>query len=812
MSPTILVRFLLCGVLVGILAAPAAAQTVIRGTVTDASTGETLPSATVQVQDTYQGTITNEEGRYALRVDSLPVTLVVRFIGYQTARRTVSADSSLFQDFRLAPSTVRMNEVVVTGEDFAENLMRKVIAKKQQWWDSLRTYEVDAYNRFTVANDSGIVSIAESQTKAFWRRGDGTREVVTDQRQTANLEVDALPAAATVENLYADNVELFDHRLVGVTHPDAVDRYHFTLDSVRARNGKRVYDIRVEPERRTMVGFRGQVSVLDSVYALIDARLIPSRAVRFPRGVNLQEVTLQQQYSSYGGPFWLPVDFRARYVIKVGLGSLLQVPTIHLDQVSRLSNYAVNVPVPDSLFETTETVQIDSAAVARQDSLRTDSLRVDTLHTAGTVVPLSKAERQAYEQIDSTDTMEKAFKPTGPLARMAEASDDSSGGPDLMPDWASLTPQAWYNRVEGGHFGGTLGLDLGSRVSVEGSAAYNTAARDPFAWSYGGEARVRLGADENWSLGARYDLGIRPRYAANAFTGRVSGWSRFENSVVALAADGDNFDYYGTERYQAGFVREVEAIELTAGLLVTSEDVDPVSKNTDYDLYGEDRQLRPNARVARGQLRSIGGRLVWGDAPNLFGVDPHHRVALAVEHSDPDLLDSDYNFTSLSAAAEVRVPTFFQRRLRPNQLRLHVQGGTFAGTLPLVRAHAIGGMTETALGELETLDERAYQGEQTVGFFWEHHFRTIPFEWLGLYTLADRRLGISIHGGHARSWFSDARLGELRQRNPFLTDSQGWHHEVGASLNGIFGILEVKGTFRLDEPGFAFGLGTVSLF
>ena len=809
-------RVFACLALFACLAVTAArsgtAQPVLRGTVTDAATGEPLPSATVQVQDTYQGTITNAEGRYALRVDSLPVTLVVRFIGYETARRRI-ADPSARPRFQLSPSTVRMDEVVVTGEDFAENVMRKVVERKQEWWDSLRTYTVDAYNRFAFANDSGIVSIAESRTAAFWRRDEGTREIVKERRQTENLEIDALPAAATVENLYADDVELFEHRLVGVTHPDAVERYRFTLDSVRARNGRRVYDIRVEPERRTLVGFRGQVSVLDSVYALLEARLEPTRAVRFPRGVDLREVTLQQQFSSFGGPFWLPVDYRARYVVDVGLGALLQVPTLRIDQVSRLSNYAVNAPVPDSLFDSGRTVQVDSAAIAEQRSLQPEATRADTFRTEGTVVPLSRAEREAYAQIDSTQTMEKAFEPTGLLARLGNVGgeDDGEDRPVLFPEWASLTPRLRYNRVEGGHLGGRLSLDLG-RLSVEGRSAYNTAARSPFAWSYGGRARLALGPEAAWTLGARYDFGIRPRYGANAFTGQVSGPAEIENSLAALSADGDNFDYYGTERMRGSVQRTFSSLDLSVQLQVTSEDVAPVAKNTDYDLFGETTRLRLNPRVRDQDLRSVGGRIVWGDAPELFGTGFHHRVALTVEHSDPELLDSDADFTRFAAAAEVRLPTFFQRRLRPNQLWLHVQGGTFTGTLPLVRAHAVGGLAVTALGEMHTLDERAYQGEQSLGIFWEHHFRSLPFERVGLMGLADRRLGLSVHGGHVRSWFDAARLAELRQRNPFLSDSQDWHHEVGASLNGVLGILEVSGTVRLDEPGFTLGIGTVNLF
>ena len=112
-----------------------------------------------------------------------------------------------------------------------------------------------------------IAAIAESQTTAFWDAERGTREVVRSQRGTANLQKltdGALPAAATVLNLYRDNVTVFGNRLVGVTHPDALDYYEFTLDTLRAINGRRAFRIRVEPESRLSSTFRGTVTVLDS--------------------------------------------------------------------------------------------------------------------------------------------------------------------------------------------------------------------------------------------------------------------------------------------------------------------------------------------------------------------------------------------------------------------------------------------------------------------------------------------------------------------------------------------------------------------
>jgi hypothetical protein len=621
--------------------------------------------------------------------------------------------------------------------------------------------------------------------------------------------VDAIPAAGSIENLYADDVPLFGHELVGITHPDAVDRYAFTLDSVRARDGQRVYDIRVEPDRRTMVGFRGQISVLDSAYAVIDARLEPSRAVRFPPGLDLRDVEIRQQFAQFDGPFWLPVDYQARFELKVSLGALLEVPAIRLRQVSRLTGYAVNAATPDSLFDAGATVRVDSAAVARLDSLGAGSLRADTTALEGTVA-LSEDEQEAYATIDSTQTLDKAFEPTGPLASLAEAG-DGAGGPST-PDWLALTPQLWFNRVEGGRLGGGVGVDLG-RLRLEGRSAYATAAPEPYNWAYGASAELSLGADAAWTLAATYDREVRPRYTTNAFRDDVSGWARFENTVIALTADGDNYDYYGTERWRGRLTRRIDALDVSVTLQVTGEDIDPVAKQTDYDLFASDERLRPNALVPEAQLRSVGGRVTWGDAPEPFSADPAYRVSLAAEHADPDLLASDADFTRLSLAAQARLPTFFQRRLRPNTLAVHVEGGTFAGdALPLVRSHVVGGYDASGLSELKTLNERPYEGEQTLGVFWEHRFRTVPFEWLGLQGIADRGLGITLHGGHARSWFGDAREAGFDDPNRFLRDSGGWHHEVGGALTGVAGFFAIRATARLDAPGFALSLSTADLF
>ena len=131
------------------------AQTVIRGVVTNAETEAPIPQATLQVDGTYTGTVTNDEGRYALRVDSLPVTVVVQHIGYETARFRLTDATDRRQSVALQPSSVEMDGVVVTGSrNPGRDIMRRVIEQKKTWWDALETYDWDAPAELNVAHEA----------------------------------------------------------------------------------------------------------------------------------------------------------------------------------------------------------------------------------------------------------------------------------------------------------------------------------------------------------------------------------------------------------------------------------------------------------------------------------------------------------------------------------------------------------------------------------------------------------------------------------------------------------------------------------
>ena len=96
-----------------LLSLPAMAQQTVRGTVTDSGTGETLVGATVMVQGTTTGTVTDIDGNYSIPVPDPEATLVFSFVGYREMTVTVAGRNVI--NVQLEPSLEMISELVVIG-------------------------------------------------------------------------------------------------------------------------------------------------------------------------------------------------------------------------------------------------------------------------------------------------------------------------------------------------------------------------------------------------------------------------------------------------------------------------------------------------------------------------------------------------------------------------------------------------------------------------------------------------------------------------------------------------------------------------
>ena len=113
-------KFYLVAIFFIILPSLAFAQGRIRGTVTNAETGEPLAGANINIVDTQFGAASDEDGNYLIIGVPLGVKSVrATFIGYQSVTISnirVAADYSSVVDFSLSSEAIEVGAVVIVAE------------------------------------------------------------------------------------------------------------------------------------------------------------------------------------------------------------------------------------------------------------------------------------------------------------------------------------------------------------------------------------------------------------------------------------------------------------------------------------------------------------------------------------------------------------------------------------------------------------------------------------------------------------------------------------------------------------------------
>lgn len=756
------------------------AQT-IRGTVVDAESGTPLPSATIQLEGTYGGTITNREGEFSIDIEEYPANLLVRYIGYKSRKVKLEEWTADTLGVSLEPSVTELGKIVVTDRDPGLSIMERVIERKKMWRSSLKTYQAEAYTRQVLRNDTSIVSITESGTRSFWDAEQGHREVQLYSRQTTNIgEDENFAGVRFLPNFYDDNITIAGYTLVGVTHPDALDYYDFSLLETLQIDEQPVYKIKVSPKRKLQPLFEGTVYVLGEEYALLEVDITPNEVVDFPPPVQEFNLSYRQQFSNYGQQYWLPVDMRVSGTVDISMIGL-RIPTIRFNQTSVLSDYRVNIELPDSLYRKNQEfvrAEIDSAARLSRDP-----------------IPLTDEEKRAYETVDSTNTLDKAFEPEGFLARFLndDNRNDNGGAARFLPDGVRFTGR--FNRVDGFNLGvkaGRLFESVGTEPEVFGSYSFhanrwnggvNVGQKIPFGFS-----------EPSVVIRTAYENEVKASSAGSMYPSIL-------NSFQTLTGGRDYFNYYKSETISGEVeIRQLlDMIDIEAGFSSSSDRsiMEEPGEVLNYSLFGLHRERLPNREIWEGNVNVGRFEIVLNNFGKNFGVTGNRGARIQVEHSAAEL-GSDFEFSSVDIAAGWSMATFFRRRAFANSLDLELSAGYTFGDLPPQRLRLVDGSMGriTPFGVLKTRNSRPYEGSRYWALSGEHNFGTIPFELAGLDLLANRGWGIIIFGAAA---YSDTDE-ELYSFEP-LTTGGSVHSEAGISLNRVFGLLRIDVAKRMDSAG-----------
>ena len=754
------------------------AQVRLTGSVVSEETGLPLPAAHVRVRDTSTGTITNSQGDFELIVDRLPVRLEVRYIGYATALIDATPNGPREFSIALKRAIVELGEVVVSGVDRAEQIMREVIRRKQTLRDTLSSSAASIYSRTTLSRDGDIQLIRETVWDRYQRPPSGTRNVIRSLRETSELyNVFGITPGNDVPNFYDDVIAIAGLSFVGPTHPNAEATYEFTLGPTRMIDSLVAQDIYVAPKSDVRPAFIGTIAVVDSLYTLAAVDLRPARSIVYPDGFESWSVSYQQHFGPVSGDVWFPNDLVAEGRI-VRTTRDEQYLSAYLTQYARINDYQLSRRVPDAPFESEAVLQIDSASVFE-----------DYLFMRGfNIIPLTAREDDAFYRLRADpNRLASVFREqrTYDVLSVIRPRTYRRDGPQFVwPMISGYIPSFKYNRVDGLH----------SAIGQSGSPTRNSHLQ----WMLGqstaaGGIRYKLayetGVGEHLRLGFDLNRNSRPVAASLIYSDAIT-------SIPSLIGRGDYFDYYWGRRaaVSAGGRWDLARFDVTAYRDKDEPLVAGIGKSWPWGTT-----YRPNPAISDSTLIGAIATLRVGDS-----YQPYHTTSrgavLTVERG------IDRAFTRADVTADVSVQTFFRRTIRPNRLDVRMTAGLVAGNAPMQR---LGGLDGTVAafatpGVFRSVRDRFTPADHWASVHLDHDFGSVLFEKSGLRFLSATRT--RLHGFMSAG---TATITSRSEASAFYPARTTHLLEAGGSLSNIFGSgLRIDVGSRIDQRGWfvSFGL------
>lgn len=778
-------EIILCIVITGIIHAQPAFT--IHGKVVDATTGESLPMASIKFACTTQGTVSNAQGEFHYTLSDSTGSIVASYVGYTSDTMRISSTDH-FYFFRLQPNAVKMAEVVITGttEDPAYEIIRLAIENKKKWMRRLHAYEGKAFSRLEIRAKDSIAAITESYSTLYWQSGDSLREVVTQQKQTGNLPSYMPPSrVGNIINFNDDTIAIGEFRFTGPTSPDAFDNYEYKLLSTRKMDDYEVYAIQVIPRSRINPLFKGTITIAERSYAVIQADLEPNEAY-VQSFIRFKKMRHQESFRLYNDDVWLPVNDHLTSTVEISMMGI-KIPPIGLMRDVVIYDYRVNPGFADTVRS------------MKKFSVDSSSKKIDTVFwTVHNVLPLTAEQDTAYHKLDSTQTLEKQFAPNGATAKVLTAL---ASGPLSYLDLS-------YNRVEGGHLGVSKTIDsVFGNLSVRGGVAYGTADYDwkwnaGATWQFGGDRQSYLsfGGASIQTSEKMYSLGFDVYHQIDDYPSDILKES-FTNSISALFVHSDDRDYYLRQGGDIEFsYLPVASTRMT--LTAYAETENSLAKQTEYSIFNTSRLFRDNPLIADGQMNSLKLSLSYASTPIVSFARHAFHASIDVEHTSP-LLGSDFSFTQFNLKLRQKISTMNDNLAFPPSLTVYVLGGTTIGHLPPQRYFSLSSNISYLgiPGMLHGIEPREFWGDQYAEVFVEHNFRRAPFALSGIKALYESNLEFIVYAGAARSWLTE---NAMIIPDVHTTDTRQWYYEAGIGISNILDFFRIDFTYRFLEPA---GLG-----
>lgn len=252
-----------------------------------------LPGASVMINGTTTGAMTNTNGYFKIRESPLHCKITVSFVGYKNQELAVSRLEKI--KVYLNEEALEMPEVVITsGENPAIPIIRKAMARREEVRKIKDHYQATAYtkgvflspNSFQKLKSMGVVDssevmdssgnvifyLAETLTQVTKANG-SSKEYILSSRRSGDPKGIALNFISLFNINFEESIIPAFGNLINPIGNAAFQYYDYRLEGSYYENGQKYYKITVLPKRTAEPVFQGAIYIVDGSYDLQQANL-----------------------------------------------------------------------------------------------------------------------------------------------------------------------------------------------------------------------------------------------------------------------------------------------------------------------------------------------------------------------------------------------------------------------------------------------------------------------------------------------------------------------------------------------------------
>ncbi len=269
------------------------AQLSVSGSVSDADHDTPMLFAQIAVSNSTIGTVSNEDGRFFLGIPEIHLkdTLVVTYLGYETARLAVAGLIGKNTLIRLKPKELLLKEVEVVALT-PEEVMRRMSVRISANYGS-DSILLTAFYRSQKFAGKKLAEYAEAvitdlktgyyalntmkEMKELASHSNVTLLVkgrVVSDTSLVNSMGDVGKMAGCLGCIFAE--DLVENNFRTMFGEEAFRYYKYTMEELSNPEGGKIYHIRFDQAEKKIKGFKGELFIDGSSFAMMKIVLRPS--------------------------------------------------------------------------------------------------------------------------------------------------------------------------------------------------------------------------------------------------------------------------------------------------------------------------------------------------------------------------------------------------------------------------------------------------------------------------------------------------------------------------------------------------------